>query len=95
MSAEKIYGVWRGMKQRCGNPNAAGYKWYGGRGIQVCEEWHDSFEAFYGYVCRLPHYGEPGMTIDRINVDGNYEPGNVRWATWEEQAANKQIHRRE
>lgn len=95
MSAEKIYGVWRGMKQRCGNPNDRSYKWYGGRGISVCEEWRNSFETFYDYVCKLPNYGEPGRTIDRIDVNGNYCPGNVRWATWSEQAANKQSSRKE
>lgn len=89
MCYEKIYGVWRGMKERCGNPNNRAFKWYGGRGIRVCDEWRDSFVCFYEYVSGLRNFGEKGYSIDRIDVNGNYEPGNVRWATWTEQAHNK------
>jgi hypothetical protein len=80
-----IYDVWVNMKQRCFNPNLDSYPNYGGRGITVCDEWRDSFEAFYRYV------GEPpeGTTIDRINNDGNYEPGNVKWSTATEQVTNR------
>lgn len=89
LSREWIYSTWNSMKQRCFNPNATEYSAYGGRGITVCEEWKNSFKCFYEYVSKLPHYGEEGRSIDRINNNGNYEPGNVRWATKEQQYENR------
>lgn len=89
MSGTKIMHVWASMKARCSNPNLPNYKRYGGRGIQVAAEWQDSFEAFYDHVSNIPHYGEPGYSLDRINNDGNYEPGNVRWASSKAQANNR------
>ncbi len=83
-SKSKVYAVWANMKKRCTNPNDPNWKYYGGRGIIVCKEWLDSFEAFYQYM------GDPsqGLTIDRIDNDGNYEPGNVRWADYVTQSFN-------
>jgi len=79
--------IWCGMKQRCGNPNDSAYEYYGGRGITVFEEWRRDFMAFYNHVGPRP---SPEHSIDRYpNNDGNYEPGNVRWATRSEQARNK------
>lgn len=80
-----LYTRWLGMIARCHNPSNRSYPRYGARGIAVCQEWRLSFEAFREYV------GEPpaGMTLDRWpNQAGNYEPGNVRWATPVEQARN-------
>lgn len=74
------------MRQRCLNPKAIGYKRYGGRGITVCDQWRDSFEAFLADVGPRP---SAAHSIDRIDNDGNYEPGNVRWATTAQQHANK------
>ena len=94
-SKNPLYGVWQGMKQRCYNSRKNSFKNYGGRGITVYEEWRDDFQAFYDYVSKLEHFGEPGRTLDRINNDGNYEPGNVRWATRKEQNNNKRNNRKE
>lgn len=88
-SKSLIYDVWGSMKRRCFSINSKAYKNYGGRGITVCEEWKNNFQSFYDYVSKLPHYGEKGYSLDRINNDGNYEPGNVRWATRSEQNLNR------
>jgi hypothetical protein len=68
------------MKDRCSNPNATHAHRYGGRGIKVCDEWRSDPKAFYEYVSKLPHFRENGYTLNRINNDGDYEPGNVEWA---------------
>jgi len=86
MSNEKIYGVWHGMIQRCENKNAKAYPNYGGRGIKVCEEWHE-FTTFYDWAINSGYGNE--VEIDRINVNGNYEPENCRWITHKAQQSNK------
>ena len=79
------YVAWTSMKQRCCNRNARGYSRYGGRGIKVCSRWLLSFENFLADMGRRP---SPQHSIDRIDNDGNYEPGNCRWATQKQQSAN-------
>lgn len=78
--------AWRGMIDRCENPASEFYSAYGGRGISVCAAWRASFSAFFADVGPRP---SPKHSVDRINVDGGYEPGNVRWATAKEQGRNK------
>lgn len=80
------YNAWCGMKMRCFNPKNDRFADYGGRGITVCERWRDSFEAFLEDMGMRP---SPKHSIDRIDVDGNYEPGNVRWADGSTQTKNR------
>lgn len=73
------------MVGRCHNPNHAAFAYYGARGINVCDRWRNSVEAFIAEVGPRPL----GLTLDRIDNDGNYEPGNVRWATKSQQQRNR------
>ena len=84
-----LYGLWLNMKNRCENTKALEYRNYGGRGIRVCERWQSSFENFLADIGERP----PGTSLDRINNDGNYEPGNVRWATRREQSLNRRAYK--
>lgn len=85
MFGTPTYRSWAGMIQRCTNPKSAKYKDYGGRGIIVCPEWRTSFSAFLADMGIKPD----DKTLDREDVNGNYEPGNCRWATASEQQTNK------
>lgn len=82
--ASKTYWIWHGIIQRCTYAKSAAYKYYGGRGIKVCDRWL-VFDNFLADMGEKP----PGKTIDRINNDGHYEPDNCRWATMKEQSQNK------
>jgi hypothetical protein len=89
-SPTREYKAWSNMIARCENPNVERYQYYGGRGIKVCDEWRNEFEAFLRDMGRKPSLEH---SIDRIDVNGNYEPGNCRWATAEVQANNKRRSR--
>lgn len=91
MHNTRIYRCWADMNARCCNKNCKDYNNYGGRGITVCEEWRNNFIAFYEWAIANGYTNE--LTIDRINVDGNYEPSNCRWVSNKIQANNKTTNR--
>lgn len=87
-SKTRLHNIWCNIKARCLNPNNPDFKkWYGGRGITICDEWGNDFQAFYDWA--MAHGYKDDLSIDRINVNGDYEPSNCRWATPKEQANNK------
>lgn len=86
-SKTRLHSIWRGMKQRCNNPNREAYKDYGGRGIAICDEWKDNFEAFYEWAMANGYSDD--LEIDRRDNDGDYEPSNCQWVTRGIQANNR------
>ena len=90
-SKTRLHKTWSGMKDRCLNPNNKAYERYGGRGITICDEWRDDFQAFYGWA--MSNGYSDSLTIDRVDSNGNYAPSNCRWITNKEQQNNKRNNR--
>ena len=91
MEGTRLYRIWHGMKDRCKNENGKNYANHGGRGISICEEWCNDFQAFYDWSMENGY--QDGLTIDRRDNDGNYEPSNCRWTTAKVQANNRRSNR--
>lgn len=86
LATHPIHDAWRKMLDRCYKPHNDRFQYYGARGITVCDRWRESFMAFYGDVRKD---WKPGLTLDRIDPHGHYEPGNVLWATYRQQSRNR------
>jgi len=91
MCKSPIYKIWDDIRTRVTNKNTPYFKNYGGRGITIFSPWIYDFQLFYDYVSALPFFGKKGYSIDRIDNDGNYEPGNLRWTTKHVQLTNIRI----
>ena len=85
-SQTRLYGIWQGMKARCIRKTSPAYKWYGGRGIKICDEWKNDFQTFHDWA--MANGYADNLSIDRIDVNGDYEPLNCRWSTQKEQSMN-------
>lgn len=83
----RLYRIWANMKSRCHNPKTSFYNRYGGKGVTVCDEWKNNFQAFHDWA--VTHGYSDDLSIDRIDVNGNYEPGNCRWVSTKAQAKNR------
>lgn len=86
-SNTRLYVIWKNMKYRCENPHHTTFHNYGGRGIAVCDEWKNDFQSFFEWA--VSHGYADNLTLDRIDTNGNYCPGNCRWATKKTQAENR------
>lgn len=87
LTNSRLYSIYYNMMSRCTNKNSSHFSDYGGRGIKICNEWKDNFLNFYNWA--ISHGYSDNLSIDRIDVNGNYEPSNCRWATNEIQCNNK------
>lgn len=83
----RLYRIWKAMHERCENPNAQNWRWYGGKGVKVCKAWQ-SFEVFRSWAA--DHGYEEGLQLDRVDADKDYKPSNCRWITKRENIKNAQ-----